>query len=134
MNIPQLHRRALLKAIPGGLAALLLPLPATAIPRRTIVLQQSPLAGFQFYRGEQLFPRLRIGMPLQLVREAHNRHDPRAVAVHVLGEKIGFVPRADNAAIAQMLDRGERLSARIIELQTTRNPWQRVKFEVVIDG
>ncbi|RME34845.1 MAG: HIRAN protein, partial [Gammaproteobacteria bacterium] len=31
-------------------------------------------------------------------------------------------------------DRGAQLSARIVELRQSRDPWQRIRFEVVLDG
>ncbi|MHB8766205.1 MAG: HIRAN domain-containing protein [Deferrisomatales bacterium] len=114
-----------------GLAALPAATAAQARPRR-LVLQESPLAGFQFHRGEALWYRLAVGSPLALVREPRNPHDPRAVAVTFEGEKIGYVPRLDNAAVAQLLDRGEPLEARVTRLRRSRDPWERVGFEVAV--
>ncbi len=115
-----------------GLAALPVVARVEARPPH-LVLQHSPLAGFQFHRGEALWPRLAVGAPLGLVREPRNPHDPRAVAVTFQGEKLGYVPRVDNAAVAQLLDRGERLEARVTRLRRSRDPWERVGFEVVLE-
>lgn len=95
-----------------------------------ITIQRSPLAGFQFHQGEAVWTSLRIGHPLALIREPENPYDPRAVRVEWRGLKLGYIPRHQNTAVSQMLDRGERLEARIIELQASRNPWQRVQLEV----
>ncbi|MEX0952102.1 MAG: hypothetical protein WDZ86_07455 [Gammaproteobacteria bacterium] len=46
------------------------------------------------------------------------------------GRKLGYVPRMQNTAIAQLLDRGERLTAHINALQEKENPWQRIRFAV----
>ena len=97
-----------------------------------ILLQESPLAGFQFHDGKQLWGELRVGDPLQLVREADNPHDGRAVRVEWRGRFLGYVPRADNEAVARLLDHGTRLEARIVRLRESRNPWQRVLFEVYV--
>jgi hypothetical protein len=97
-----------------------------------LVLQESPLAGFQFHRGEALWHRLAVGSPLSLAREPQNPHDPRAVAVFFEGEKLGYVPRLDNAAVAQLLDRREPLHARVTGLRESSNPWERVRFEVAV--
>ncbi|MCS4505186.1 hypothetical protein KBTX_02193 [wastewater metagenome] len=97
-----------------------------------ITIQRSSLAGFQFHEGETVWASLRIGQPLALIREPDNPHDSRAVRVEWRGRKLGYIPRRDNTAISQMLDRGERLEARIIELQASRSPWQRVQLEVGI--
>jgi HIRAN domain. len=54
------------------------------------------------------------------------------VRVDWRGRKLGYVPRSQNAAVAWMLDRGERLSARIVALRESRDPWQRIRFEVML--
>jgi len=114
-----------------GLSALL-PLARTARAARPtpFLIQQSPLAGFQYHAGESLWSQLREGDTLQLVRESANPHDPRAVRVDWRGQKLGYVPRMENTAVAQMLDRGERLTARIERLQQSRDPWERVRVAV----
>jgi hypothetical protein len=33
-----------------------------------------------------------------------------------------------------MIDRGERLSARIVKLERDQNPWKRVRFEVAVEN
>lgn len=127
-----MSRRAFLKsltALVGGLA-----LPAVARAAMTSdgvkTLQHSPLAGFQYHHGEALWPQLAIGQPLQLVREADNKYDDRAVRVEWQGRKLGYIPRLDNAAVSQLLDRGERLEAMIVGLQVRENPWERVMVGV----
>jgi len=71
---------------------------------------------------------------LLLLRNQDNPHDANAVAVHYKKYKLGFVPRADNTAVAHMLDRGEHLSARVVELAMSKSPWERVRFEVILNG
>ena len=95
-----------------------------------ILLQRSPLAGFQYHQGTRLWPQLQPGQPLTLTREPANPYDPRAVRIDWNGAKLGYLPRLDNAAVAQLLDRGHPLSARIAALTDTRDPWQRIALEV----
>ena len=97
-----------------------------------ILVQSSPLAGFQYYAGKTLWGELHEGDALVLVREPDNEHDPRAVRVEWHGVKLGYVPRRDNAAVARMLDNGTSLDARITRLNKSRNPWQRILFEVYV--
>jgi hypothetical protein len=106
---------------------------AAAVPipsRRVLLIQESPLAGFQYHEGEALWLLLRTGSPLKLIREAQNPHDPCAVAVRFMNRRIGYLPRVENAAVSQMLDRGERLSACIVTLRRDPDPWQRVRVAV----
>lgn len=48
--------------------------------------------------------------------------------------KLGYVPRTENHAVAQLLDRGEKLSARIVALRKSDNPWERVRFAVLLQA
>jgi hypothetical protein len=118
------------------------PVEATALPTTAeaattpapaaILLQQSPLAGFQYHQGPQLWVQLQPGQTLSLVRESANPYDPRAVRIDWNGAKLGYLPRLDNAAASQLLDRGERLTACIATLAEDRDPWRRVSVEVCL--
>ena len=108
------------------------PAPASVIARE--LLQISPVAGFQFHEGERLWERLAVGDALALVREAANRYDARAVRLDWQGQKIGYIPAVDNAAVSQLLDRGRRLSAYITQLRMSGNPWRRVEVQVFLEG
>ncbi len=72
-------------------------------------------------------------MRLTLVREPGNRHDRNAIRVEWRGQKLGYVPRAENRVIAPALDAGDRLSARVSSVSDNKNPWLRVAFEVFIE-
>lgn len=110
-----------------GLAALPMAVQAEA-PRRLI--QQCPLAGFQYHDGEELWTYLTVGDNLELVREPGNPHDANAIRIDWLGRKLGYVPRAENQAAARLMDAGKRLEARIGGLRKSSNPWLRVSVEV----
>jgi len=126
-----MSRRTFLKslmALAGGFSVSAIARAASAASGKT--LQRSPLAGFQYHQGETLWPQLAVGQPLQLVREPGSRYDDRAVRVEWQGRKLGYIPRLDNAAASQLLDRGERLEAEIAWLNESHNPWERVGVEV----
>ena len=91
------------------------------------------MAGFQYHQGEKLWRRLRPGATLELVREPDNPYDPRAVRLDWRGRKLGYVPRRDNAAVSQLLDNKQSLSARIVRLRESEDPWQRIEFEVCLN-
>ena len=126
-----MKRRTFFKTLLGGLG-LGAVAPAVAFASRKVLIQESPVAGYQFYGGDWVWSSLTVGASLKLVREADNEHDADAVAVYFHDEQLGYVPRVENTAIAQMLDRGEHLEARISKLHSTENPWDRVWFEVVL--
>ena len=99
---------------------------------RKLLIQDSPMAGFSYYRGESLWQHLHIDDPLHLAREPDNSYDRRAVAVYWRRHKLGFVPRAANTAISQMLDRGAPMQAQISRLDESDNPWNRIRFSVYV--
>jgi hypothetical protein len=98
-----------------------------------LLVQSSPLAGFRYGEGAALWPMLRTGDALELVREPDNPHDANAVRVEWRGHKLGYVPRRENAALAWGLDRGMRLHARVSRLAEHRNPARRIEFEVLAE-
>ncbi len=127
-------RRNFLKSLLGTGAALSLgKAGAAASRRRTVLIQESLLAGFQYHDGERLWSRLREGQALSLVREPANSYDPKAVRIDWRDRKLGYVPRLENSAVSQMLDRGERLTARIVRLKDDPDPWERVRFAINVE-
>lgn len=76
--------------------------PALRASPRRLQLQTCALAGFQYHTGTAVWPMLAAGAPLSLVREPLNRYDERAVRVDWNGRILGYVPRLDNAAVAQI--------------------------------
>lgn len=127
-----MSRRTFLKSLTALVGGFALPVVAHASIRNETwkTLQTSPLAGFQYHHGESLWSQLSVGQRLQLVREADNKYDNRAVRVEWQGLKLGYLPRVDNTAVSQLLDRGETLEAEIIGLENSSNPWDRVRVEV----
>lgn len=105
---------------------------ARAASEAHIMLQDSPLAGFQYHQGKVLWADMKVGDRLDLIREPSNRYDARAIRVEWRGRKLGYVPRRENADIARLMDNGARPEARIIRLTESRDPWQRVRFEIIL--
>ena len=98
-----------------------------------LLVQSSPLAGFNYHEARAAFPELRTGDPLKLERESDNPFDANAVRVEWRGRKLGYVPRRENAALAWAMDRGETVTARVSRLQQHRNPRKRIEFEVFVE-
>ena len=114
-----------------SLAVLWLLAPAAAAAESVgMLVQNSPLAGSQYYAASKVWNEIRAGDRLTLVREADNRHDRHAIRVEWRGHKLGYVPRAENRAAARALDAGERLEARVTRLRDDPDPWQRIEFSV----
>ncbi|KFB69607.1 HIRAN domain-containing protein [Candidatus Accumulibacter vicinus] len=97
-----------------------------------VLVQSSPLAGSQYYAVAELWSQIKPGDRLILIREPDNRHDRKAIRVEWNGRLLGYVPRAENRAVAQAIDAGEKLEARVSRLRDDPNPWRRVEFEVFL--
>lgn len=127
-----MNRRLFLERI-AALVGISVAAPAArAAASRRVELQRSPVAGFQYHQGEAIWPSLTVGALLSLVREPGNAHDPRAVRVDWQGQKLGYVPRIDNAAVSHLLDAGHVLHAEIVTLRDSDNPWDRVEFAIFL--
>ena len=108
----KMKRRTFFQRLFGGLGLAAVS-PVVVADDRSVLIQNSPVAGFQFHRGDIVWPSLSVGASLELMREPNNSYDTNAVAVYYQNHKLGYVPQGENSAIAQMLDRGERLKATI---------------------
>ncbi len=97
-----------------------------------LTLLITELAGFQYYAGKRIWPKIAHGDELDLLREPGNSYDKKAVAIFCKGFKIGYVPRNGNLTISQMLDRQIPLQARIAGLKESNDPWQRINIEIAI--
>ena len=126
MRLPRLDRFSRL----GLLLIILAPFASAESIR--ILVQSSPLAGSQYYAMAEVWHLIRPGDRLTLEREPGNRHDRNAVRVNWNGQQIGYVPRAENRAVARALDQGEMLEARVARLRDDPNPWRRVEIEVYL--
>ena len=129
--MPSVNKRALLAA--ALLAGLSVLADRAAAQQVRILVQSSPLAGFNYHQAPEVWQGMRIGDALKLEREPDNVHDAGAISVQWRGHKLRYVPRAQNAALAWAMDRGESLDARVSRLQPHRNPRKRIEFEVYVE-
>ena len=100
----------------------------------TILLQHSPIVGFQYYEGENIWPQMKVGDALTLQREPGNCYDTHTITVYWKYSKLGYIPRRENRTLAQMMDRGQTLNAQIQQLQNEAAPWGRIEVKIYIAG
>jgi hypothetical protein len=122
--LTRLMQLAGLAASPAALAA--------PKPREPLLLQVSPVAGFQYHQGESCWAALAPGDGLQLTREPDNAYDDRAIRVDWNGRKLGYIPRVENTTLSSLLDRGHPLDARIEAKRESANPWRRLSVAVYL--
>jgi len=99
------------------------------LPPARLLLNRFSIAGFQYYDGPALAPRLKPDAQLKLTREPGNPHDPFAVEIHLGQAKLGYVPRSDNKAISRLLEQGARLECIVAEVDSEAGVWNRVRVE-----
>ncbi len=73
-------------------------------PNQEEDMKRYSIVGMNYVKTEDFVAALKVGTPVTLVREPDNQHDKNAVAVWVDGRKVGFVPKNQNAALAQFID------------------------------
>ena len=95
-----------------------------------MLVQSSPLAGFQHYAAATSFDTIRLGDALTLVREPDNPHDVNAVRVEWQGIKLGYLPRRENHAVAMEMDKGGKIEARVARLRQHPNPRERLLIDI----
>lgn len=95
-----------------------------------MLVQSSPLAGFNHYDAAANFDAIKVGDELTLVREADNPHDVNAIRIEWHGIKLGYLPRRENRAVAMEIDRGGKIEARVARLRQHPNPRERLLIDV----
>ena len=129
-----MERRLFLERLGALLGIGLAPRVAQAAPPQRIELQRSSVAGFQYHQGETVWPLLAVGAARDLAREPDNQYDARAVRVDWQGQKLGYVSRMDNATVSHLLDQGQSVTAEIVGLRQSYNPWDWIEFAVFVRG
>jgi len=75
---------------------------------------------------------MHAGDVLKLVREPDNPFDAGAVRLEWNGRTIGYVPRLENSDLAQRLDAGVALEARITGLEKRRNGRCVISYDILV--
>lgn len=98
---------------------------------REIFLLECPVAGTSHVeRIRELEPGLTEGVLLGFKREPENLHDGLAILIlDAQGEKLGYVPREKNEALARLMDAGKVVFARLQSKQWRGN-WLNLSMQV----
>ena len=69
---------------------------------------------------------------LTFLRESANKHDDMAIMIKTAdGAKLGYVPKADNAIFARLMDAGKLLFGRIASMEKKRK-WYKISIKVYL--
>ena len=92
----------------------------------TIPFYRCYVRGFRFHSGPSLLLQRQAGDQLDLLIEPTNPVDPLAIAIYWDGQKIGYIPREDNAVSQGILSGGVPIYAEIIEVDPEAEQWEQV--------
>lgn len=92
------------------------------------------IAGFTYHDGCVVMDKLKIGAPLELVREDYNKYDPLCVAVYYKDYKLGYIPKEKNAQLSAFLDMGyaDMFETRICRIDPTEHTEHQVSINVYL--
>ena len=92
------------------------------------------IAGFQHHDGALVIGKLKPGKKLKMAAEHDNPYDPDAVALLYKGTMLGYVPRAENGLIAQLMRFGHKgvFEARVMQVDPEADPWNQVRVGVYV--
>ena len=89
------------------------------------------IAGFTYWDGIEVLEDLKVGNKLDLRSEAENPYDPEAVAIFYENRKLGYIPKASNAQISQILYFGNNIfEAFICQIDLEKHPERQVRVVV----
>jgi len=89
------------------------------------------LAGFAYWDGVEVFNDLKVGSRLELRPESDNPYDPEAVAIFYENKKLGYIPRASNAQISQLLHFDNNIfEAFICQIDLDKHPERQIRVVV----
>ncbi len=88
-----------------------------------LLLLTNHIAGYQYYQGQYIEPKIQINDPVNLRPQPNNKYDNLAIEVYWNNQKLGYIPR-------QMLDRGENLQAHVSQINPSQSPWQRLQINI----
>lgn len=88
------------------------------------------VAGFAYHAGAQEDFKPTAGEELSLHREPGNLHDNFAIRIDWQGQKLGYVPRPNNANLARAMDEGVALIARVRHYDAHAPLWRRLELVV----
>ncbi len=123
-------RRRVLKLLGLAAGAPLAPGAEAAPP--SLMLLHTVINGMAYYDGgPDVVERLKEGTPLLLRREPTNPYDRNAIEVYTeAGIKLGYLPRRDNAVLANLADQGMPLTATVTGAEPSMWPYDCVELKV----
>jgi len=126
------ENNSLIKSTPGLLKLLHQSGTSIDVFRKDMLALSCLVAGTSFRSLKEAEPLINLQTVFKLKREQDNEFDKKAVAIYFDEEKIGYVPKAKNEVIANLMDAGKRFSAKLISKEW-EGDWLKLDIEVYLN-
>ncbi len=90
------------------------------------------VAGFRYYKGLELVSDMSVDDAVDILHEAENQHDDKAMALYYNGEKIGYLPMNDNELYCYLFNAGVPIYCDIVKVNADAQPWRMCKVAVYL--
>lgn len=114
-----MNRSDFLKVVGLG-ASGLIAIPNSNLQAKPTKIYDNYITGLSHYKFSFYMEEMKVGDDIILIREGDNRHDRFAIQVFYQNEKIGYIPFLENMVLANMLDVGVSLQAKISCIDLTK--------------
>ncbi len=125
------QNQSLIKVNPHLLAALSRGGLSLQVLGKDILVLECIVAGTSFRKLGELEPSLTAEVTLEMKREAGNKFDDFAIALHFEKNKIGYIPRDKNEVIARLMDAGKAFFA-TIKAKDYEGNWLKIEIKVYL--
>ena len=88
-----------------------------SVELQEICIYDNFIKGVEHYKREFLKLKIEIGQEIQLKREISNVYDSFAIETVIGDKKIGYISAYENIVLANLMDKGVLLKARISSLE-----------------
>jgi hypothetical protein len=123
---------SLIKSSPGLLKLLHENGTTLDVFRREMLALSCLVAGTSFRSLSEIEPHIQTTSIFDLKREPDNEYDKKAVAIWFNDTKIGYIPKAKNEVIANLMDAGKVFSGKLISKEW-EGSWLKLDIEVYLN-
>ncbi|MFM2326460.1 MAG: hypothetical protein RIR31_662 [Bacteroidota bacterium] len=125
------ENQSLIKVNPGLLAALGSGSISINVMPKEILVLECIVAGTSFRKLDEVEAELKSEVKLEVKRDAKNKFDDWAVALHFGNTNVGYIPRDKNEVIARLMDAGKQFFA-VVTAKEWEGNWLRLEVKVYL--
>lgn len=124
-----MKRSDFLKTLGIGAGGIILPA-NNLLSSKPVKVYDNYVRGLQYFQYATIKNQLKENDPVELLREPENLQDKFAIQVNFNQLRLGYIAAFENVVLANMMDAGVELSARISQINLLKDPWRWLAIEV----